>query len=70
MAMGTVKWFKADRGFGFITPQDGSKDVFVHMTALTQAGLQGLNEGQRVQYEVEQGTNGKTSATKIAVLAA
>jgi len=69
MAMGTVKWFKADRGFGFITPQDGSRDVFVHMTALAQAGLNVLDEGPRVQYEVEQGTNGKTSATKIALLA-
>ena len=52
MATGTVKWFNATKGFGFIVPQDGGKDVFVHITAVQKAGLQGLNENQKVQYEV------------------
>ena len=58
MATGTVKWFNADKGFGFIQPQDGSKDVFVHITAVQAAGLQGLNDGQKVSYDViaERGT--------------
>jgi CspA family cold shock protein len=52
MAIGTVKWFNAQKGFGFIQPQDGGKDVFVHATAVEQAGLPGLNEGQKVSYEI------------------
>ena len=52
MATGTVKWFNADEGFGFIQPQDGSKDVFVHITAVQAAGLNSLNDGQAVSYEV------------------
>ncbi len=52
MATGTVKWFNATKGFGFIQPQDGGKDVFVHITAVQAAGLQTLNENQRVTYEV------------------
>ena len=52
MATGTVKWFNAQKGFGFIQPQDGGKDVFVHITAVQAAGLQSLNENQRVTYEV------------------
>ena len=52
MATGTVKWFSADKGFGFIQPQDGGKDVFVHIKAVQAAGLQGLNDGQKVSYEV------------------
>ncbi len=52
MATGTVKWFNATKGFGFIMPQDGGKDVFVHITAVQAAGLRGLNEGQAVSYEV------------------
>jgi CspA family cold shock protein len=52
MALGTVKWFDATKGFGFIQPQDGSKDVFVHISALHAAGLKGLNDGQKVNYEV------------------
>jgi CspA family cold shock protein len=52
MATGTVKWFNAQKGFGFIQPQDGGKDVFVHITAVQAAGLTGLNEGQKVSYEV------------------
>jgi CspA family cold shock protein len=52
MATGTVKWFNPDKGFGFIQPEDGGKDVFVHITAVQAAGLQSLNENQRVTYEV------------------
>ena len=52
MAAGTVKWFNPDKGFGFIQPQDGGKDVFVHITAVQAAGLQSLNENQKVAYEV------------------
>ena len=52
MANGTVKWFNADKGFGFIQPQDGSKDVFVHITALQAAGINNLNDGQKVTYDV------------------
>ena len=52
MATGTVKWFNPDKGFGFIQPQDGGKDVFVHITAVQAAGLQNLNENQKVTYEV------------------
>jgi CspA family cold shock protein len=52
MPIGTVKWFNATKGFGFIVPQDGKKDVFVHITAVQKAGLQGLNEGQKISYEV------------------
>jgi CspA family cold shock protein len=52
MAVGTVKWFNAQKGFGFIQPQDGSKDVFVHITAVQSAGLDTLNEGQKVSYDI------------------
>lgn len=52
MASGSVKWFNPEKGFGFIQPQDGSKDVFVHITAVQAAGLTGLNDGQKVSYDV------------------
>ena len=52
MATGTVKWFNPEKGFGFIQPQDGGKDVFVHITAVQAAGIKNLNEGQRISYEV------------------
>ncbi len=64
MAIGTVKWFNAAKGFGFIMPQDGSKDVFVHITAVQAAGLHGLNEGQKVSYEVQM-ERGKAAATQL-----
>jgi len=64
MATGTVKWFNATKGFGFIMPQDGGKDVFVHITAVQAAGLQGLNDGQKVSYEVEM-ERGKAAATNL-----
>jgi len=64
MTTGTVKWFNPKKGFGFIQPDDGGKDVFVHISALTQAGLSTLNEGQKVSYELTT-SNGKTSATDL-----
>ena len=65
MATGKVKWFNAQKGFGFIEPADGSKDVFVHVSAVERAGLSSLNEGQTVSYELEQGQQGKTSASNL-----
>jgi cold shock protein len=65
MSSGTVKWFNGQKGYGFIQPDDGSKDVFVHITALERAGLRGLNEGQRVSYDLERGQQGKTSAVNL-----
>lgn len=64
MATGTVKWFNATKGFGFIVPQDGGKDVFVHITAVQKAGLQGLNEGQKLSYEVAM-ERGKAAAINL-----
>lgn len=65
MATGTVKWFNPARGFGFIQPDDGSKDVFVHVSALERSGLAQLLEGQKVQFDVERGQNGKLAATNL-----
>ncbi|MCC5982397.1 MAG: cold-shock protein [Oceanicaulis sp.] len=59
MTTGTVKFFNTTKGFGFITPDDGGKDVFVHITAVQSAGLAGLNDGQRVSFETEPDTRGK-----------
>jgi CspA family cold shock protein len=67
MSVGTVKWFNATKGYGFIQPEDGSKDVFVHISAVQRAGLQGLREGQKVRYELMMGRNGKSSAENLAV---
>jgi CspA family cold shock protein len=67
MAIGTVKWFDAQKGYGFIVPQDGGKDVFVHVTAVQKAGLQGLNEGQKVSYEVAM-ERGKAAATNLRTM--
>ncbi|MGG5820530.1 cold-shock protein [Falsiroseomonas sp. HW251] len=64
MAIGTVKWFNATKGFGFIVPEDGGKDVFVHITAVQKAGFQGLNEGQKLSYEVAM-ERGKAAATNL-----
>jgi cold shock protein len=64
MATGTVKWFNATKGFGFIMPSDGSKDVFVHITAVQAAGLQGLNDGQALSFDVVQ-ERGKAAATNL-----
>ncbi|HEX6114331.1 MAG TPA: cold-shock protein [Geminicoccaceae bacterium] len=65
MASGTVKWFNPARGFGFIQPDDGSKDVFVHISALERSGLDGLVEGQKVQFDVERAQNGKLAAANL-----
>lgn len=65
MATGTVKWFNGSKGFGFIQPEDGSKDVFVHVSAVEAAGMSTLNEGQKVQYELVKGKDGKTSAGNL-----
>ncbi|MBI2311282.1 MAG: cold-shock protein [Betaproteobacteria bacterium] len=65
MATGTVKWFNPSKGFGFIQPDDGSKDVFVHISAVQRAGLASLAEGQKVQYDLERGKDGKTSASNL-----
>ena len=65
---GTVKFFDTTRGFGFIAPQDGSKDVFVHISAVERAGLNTLAENQQVSFELEQGKNGKVSAVDLKSL--
>ena len=66
MANGTVKWFNAQKGYGFIQPTDGSKDVFVHISAVERAGIGSLQEGQKVSFEVVRGQNGKLSAENLA----
>ena len=68
MIKGTVKFFNANKGFGFIEPEDGSKDAFVHITALERAGITGLADGQKVTYDLEDGRDGKTSATNIQIV--
>lgn len=65
MVSGTVKWFNHAKGFGFIEPEDGSKDAFVHISAVERAGMQTLREGQRVSYELVPGQNGKSSAENL-----
>ena len=64
MTIGTVKWFNAQKGYGFIQPEDGSKDVFVHISAVERAGLSSLNEGQHVEFEIED-NRGKSSAVNL-----
>ena len=67
MPTGTVKWFNSAKGYGFIEPNDGSADALVHSSAVEQAGLSGLREGQKVEYEVVPGRNGKSSAENLVV---
>jgi cold shock protein len=67
MQKGTVKWFNPTKGYGFIRPSTGDKDVFVHISAVERAGLSTLNEGQTVEYELVTGRNGKTSAENLKV---
>ena len=67
MATGTVKWFNTTKGFGFIAPDDGGKDVFVHISALERSGLTGLADDQKVTFDVEDGRDGRTSATNRAL---
>ena len=65
MSLGTVKWFNASKGYGFIEPTDGGKDVFIHISALQKAGIASLNEGQKIRFEVIAGQNGKSSAENV-----
>lgn len=68
MATGTVKWFNSTKGFGFIAPSDGGKDIFVHISAVEQAGLTGLRDEQKVEYELQDGRDGRASATNLVAL--
>jgi CspA family cold shock protein len=68
MTTGTVKWFNPTKGYGFIEPEDGSKDAFVHISAVQAAGLSGLREGQKVEFELVPGQNGKSSAENLVAL--
>jgi cold shock protein len=65
MSTGTVKWFNPQKDYGFIQPSDGSQDVFVHMLAVSRAGLATLNEGQKLSFDLERGQRGKTSAVNL-----
>jgi CspA family cold shock protein len=69
MSKGTVKWFNGTKGYGFIQPNAGGADVFVHITAVQRAGLMELREGQEVEYEIEIGRNGKSAAENLRVAA-
>lgn len=68
MATGTVKWFNATKGFGFIAPEGGSKDVFVHISAVERAGLTGLADGQKVTFDLETSRDGRQSAANLALV--
>ena len=68
MAKGTVKWFDATKGYGFIEPEDGSKDAFVHISAVERAGLSGLRDGQQVEFDLTAGKNGKMAADNLVAL--
>ncbi|MBN8290584.1 cold-shock protein [Rhodobacter sp. NTK016B] len=67
MAKGTVKWFNQTKGFGFIAPEGGEKDVFVHISAVERGGIQRLDDGQAVTFDLETDRNGRTSATSLAL---
>ena len=68
MANGTVKWFNATKGFGFIEPENGSKDIFVHISAVEGSGLQGLADGQKISFDIEAGRDGRESAANLALI--
>jgi CspA family cold shock protein len=65
MAIGTVKWFNASKGFGFLQPEDGSKDVFLHISDVQRAGMQEPREGDRIEYELQRGQQGRVSASNV-----
>ena len=65
MSVGTVKWFNSTKGFGFIEPEDGGADVFVHITAVQASGMDGLDEGQKLSFDLEEARNGKTNAVNL-----
>jgi CspA family cold shock protein len=68
MPTGTVKWFNPAKGFGFIVPDDGSDDAFVHISAVEQAGLSALNEGQKVEFDLQPGRNGRPAAAELKII--
>jgi CspA family cold shock protein len=68
MATGTVKWFNTTKGYGFIAPDDGGKDVFVHISAVERAGLKSLNDNQKISYELQAGRDGRSSAGDLKLL--
>ncbi len=68
MTIRTVKWFNSAKGFGFIEPEDGSKDAFVHISAVERAGIMSLNEGQKVEYDLQPGRDGKSSAENLKLV--
>lgn len=68
MATGAVKWFNASKGFGFIQPDNGGRDVFVHITAVQEAGLTGLADGQKVTFDIQSGRDGRESASRIELV--
>lgn len=68
MPTGAVKWFNATKGYGFIAPDDGGKDVFVHISAVERAGLKGLNDNQKISYEMQAGRDGRASAGDLKLI--
>lgn len=68
MPTGTVKWFNVTKGYGFIEPEEGGSDIFVHITAVQQSGMEGLQDGQKVGYDLEEGRNGRMAATELKAL--